>query len=406
MKPHFAFLLPAVTHGHVYPTLPVVRELVLRGARVSYFTPRIPTVAEEVRAAGGEHHTYRSIYRFKERDDEPRSLSWAAFPRRMVADALQAAQELEAPLRALRPDVIVRDFMGIAGHLLGRALGVPTATLYPTYPTNEHFPQRHILPVELPREHPERVEFQKLVEKITARWGVSAFSDEAMFPASSCLNLVFMPRDFHPAGRTFDDRYLFVGPSFGPRARPTATLPPRDRARPLYYVTLGTAFSDRPGFFRLCLDALGLLDGDLVLSIGDHFDPAALSPIPGNATVARFVAQLDVLSECAVLVHHGGMNSVMEALFHGVPMVVAPQIPEQECTAKIITAARLGLAVDPGLGTPEVLRDAVIRVVRDPAIGERVMKMQQIVRGTNGPRDAATALLALAGGDAQGVRAP
>lgn len=386
-------MLQPVTHGHVYPLLPLIRELVDRGARVSFFSPPMQSVAEEVRAAGGEPFSYESIYRFKETDDEPRNVSWAAYPRRIMADAIHAVERLEAPLRELRPDVIVHDFMCTAGRILGHVLGVPTVALFPTYPTNERFSQKHIMPVELPPDHPERVEFQKRVQEISARWGLPPFSDDAMFVPSSLLNIVFMPREFHPAGDSFDDRYLFVGPSFGPRVRPTATLPPRDPSRPFYYVTLGTAFSNQPNFFRLCLEALSSLDGHVLLSIGNHFDASVLGTIPDNATVATFVSQLDVLPGCTVFVNHGGMNSVMESLFHGVPMVVVPQIPEQACTAKMMTDAKLGVAIDPRVSSAEVLRDAVAKVARDVTVTENVRKMQQIIRATNGPRDAATAIL-------------
>ena len=272
-------------------------------------------------------------------------------------------------------------------------LGVPTVALFPTYPTNERFSQKNIMPVELPPDHPERVKFQTRVQEISARWGLPPFSDDAMFVPSSLLNIVFMPREFHPAGDSFDDRYLFVGPSFGPRVRPTAALPPRDPSRPFYYVTLGTAFSNQPNFFRLCLEALSSLDGHVLLSIGNHFDASVLGTIPDNATVAPFVSQLDVLPGCTVFVNHGGMNSVMESLFHGVPMVVVPQIPEQVCTAKMMTDAKLGVAIDPRVSSAEVLRDAVTKVARDVTVAENVRKMQQIIRATNGPRDAATAIL-------------
>lgn len=386
-------MLQPVTHGHVYPLLPLIRELVSRGTRVSFFSPPMESVAEEVRAVGGEPYSYESIYRFKETDDEPRSVSWAAYPQRIMADAIHAARELEAPLRALRPDVIAHDFMCAAGRILGHALGLPTVALFPTYPTNERFPQKNILPLDLPPGHPERVQFQKRVQEISGRWGLPEFSDDAMFVPSSLLNVVFMPREFHPAGDSFDERYVFVGPSFGPRVRPTVPVPPRDRSRPFYYVTLGTAFANQPKFFRLCLEALSSLDGNVLLSIGNQVDPASLGPIPENATVASFVSQLDVLPGCTVFVNHAGMNSVMESLHHGVPMVVVPQIPEQVCTAKVMTDAKLGVALDPRVSSVDVFRDAVASVARDVAIAENVRKMQQIIRATNAPRDAATAIL-------------
>ena len=401
--PHIAFFLPPATHGHVFPTFPVIRELVAKGARVSYFSPPLPGVDAEVRAAGGEFRAYDPIFRFKERDDEPRSVSWAAYPRRVIADAMHVAERLEGTLRDLRPDVIVHDFSCVAGRILGHALARPTVVLYPTFPTNRHFPLTKIVPIDVPEDHPERVAFHRVVQEITARWGLPASTDDEMFVPSALLNVVFMPREFHPAGHTFGESYRFVGPSFGPRATPAATLPSRDRSRPLYYVSLGTAFSNQPDFFRLCLETLSALDGDLVMSIGKHFDRSLLGPVPDNVTLASFVSQLDVLPHCTAFVTHGGMNSVMESLFHGVPMVVVPQIPEQACTAKWVAASKLGVTMDPRERSPKVLLDAVNTAVRDPAIAESVRAMKQIVRASDGPRAAAEAILSLVASDAENV---
>lgn len=395
--PHIAIVMPGA-HGHINPTIAVTRELVEQGVRVSYLFTPLPTleakhIEAELRATGAEVLPYPSRFQFKRDGETPRE-SWAAFPRRMLEDALGITEQIERTLRELRPDLVVHDFLCLAGRFAAHALGLPTLTFYPTYPTSEHFPQSNTVPVDPRPDHPERIAFRELVQVARARWGVPAFTDDALFVPSSRLNIVFMPREFHPAGQTFDSRYLFVGPSLQPRIRVGTALPSADRSLPLYYVSLGTLFSKQPAFFRLCLEALGALPCRVLLSIGDRFDPALLGPVPDNARLASFVDQLEVLAQCSVFVTHGGMNSVMESLHYGVPMVVVPQIPEQVTTARWMAAQRLAIPLDPQVQSAQAVSDAVLAAARDPVLADKVAAMGRIVREAPGYKGAAAAILA------------
>jgi UDP:flavonoid glycosyltransferase YjiC (YdhE family) len=65
------------------------------------------------------------------------------------------------------------------------------------------------------------------------------------------LNLVFLPKAFQPAGDTFDERYLFVGPSTLPRRQATdVPLGHLSTTRPLLYISLGTRFTNPRGAQR------------------------------------------------------------------------------------------------------------------------------------------------------------
>jgi MGT family glycosyltransferase len=246
--PHIAIVMPGA-HGHINPTIAVARELVQKGARVSYLFTPMPTleakfIMAELQATGATVYPYPSHFQFKRDGETPRE-SWAAFPRRILEDSIDIAQRIESTLLQLRPDLIVHDFLCLAGRIAGHALQLPTLTFFPTYPMNEHFPQSHIVPVDPRIDHPDRVAFRKLVQEVTARWGLPAFTDDNMFVPSQILNIAFMPREFHPAGHTFDSRFVFVGPSLQPRIS-VGAAPSAERSQPLCYVSLGTLFSKQP----------------------------------------------------------------------------------------------------------------------------------------------------------------
>src|SRR5207248_6728517 len=83
------------------------------------------------------------------------------------------------------------------------------------------------------------------------------------------LNIVFFPKAFQPAGDTFDERYLFVGPSIVPRNQATDfPLDQLNTERPLLYISLGTIFNNEPAFFKQCFEAWASSGYQVVLSRG------------------------------------------------------------------------------------------------------------------------------------------
>ena len=72
-----------------------------------------------------------------------------------------------------------------------------------------------------------------------------------------------------------------------------------------------------------------------------------------------FLPQVALLERAALLVTHGGNNSVTEALTAGVPMVVLPFSTDQFAGAAAVEAAGLGAALDPNTATSADLASAV-----------------------------------------------
>jgi MGT family glycosyltransferase len=208
-------------------------------------------------------------------------------------------------------------------------------------------------------------------------------------PAS--LNVVFIPREFQPAADTFDERFRFVGPSPGRRESGPGWLPAAD-GRPVLFISLGTAFNERPEFFRMCLQAFGDGVWQVAMAVGDRVDAGTLGPLPANVEVRPYFPQLAVLRRAAVFVSHAGMNSTMEALYDAVPLVTVPQMPEQEANARRVEELGLGRRLDPLALTPERLRAAVDEVTADEGIRANLAAMRTSIRGAGGSVAAADAI--------------
>ncbi|MGW1148837.1 nucleotide disphospho-sugar-binding domain-containing protein, partial [Streptomyces sp. NPDC002454] len=121
-------------------------------------------------------------------------------------------------------------------------------------------------------------------------------------------------------------------------------------------------------------------------------DPDAFGDLPDHFRIFRRVPQLDVLRHAGVFLTHGGMNSTMEALHHGVPMVVVPQMNEQRANGLRVEELGLGRLLSVADTTVESLRENVAGVHADQGIKDRVDALRARMHQVDGPTVAADAI--------------
>jgi MGT family glycosyltransferase len=110
------------------------------------------------------------------------------------------------------------------------------------------------------------------------------------------------------------------------------------------------------------------------MTVGD----VDLGPVPSNFEIRPRFPQLAVLKRASAFITHAGMNSVMEALSHGVPMVAIPMTPEQKSNADRVVELGLGSRRGNDLGA------AVTRVSKDPDIRANLDRMRHVIRESGG----------------------
>lgn len=165
------------------------------------------------------------------------------------------------------------------------------------------------------------------------RFAGELFPPPPSFPVRGDLTLFPIPRWLQPDNPLIDASCRFLGPTIDPDDR-REELDPELAGHlagsdPVVHVSLGTLHSGSDAFWLACFEALADLPVRVVLVVGAHTDAAGLGPAPANTLVRASVPQLEVLRKSAVSVTHGGMNSVLEGLHFGVPLVVVPHQIEQ-----------------------------------------------------------------------------
>jgi MGT family glycosyltransferase len=372
-------------YGHVNPTFPVVQELVKRGHDVIYYLPE--QFKSAVQATGAVFRSYESKLKDRLSMVTSSDMFKGGLPTMMIDESRHVLPQVLGRIRAEEPDCIVYESMCVWGRIAVEVLKVPALTLRPTYAMNERV---FSLMAQQGGQHFASV--REMVGKIDAglaelceMYHTPLLDMRSVFASSGQFCIVFIPKEFQPFGDTFDECYLFVGPSILPRHEESHfPLDKLSDGRPILYISLGTVFNNQPEFFNTCFEAFGEQPWQVVLSRGKHVDPAELGPVPDNFLVAPYVPQLEILPRAHVFVTHGGMNSTMESLYYGVPMVAIPQMIEQAMTAQRIAEMGLGVMLEKEAVNVTTLREAVERVANEASFRERVQSMQRITREAGG----------------------
>lgn len=351
----FFFSLPA--HGHVNPTLPLVRELTSRGHRVLYYD--VEAFREKIEAAGAQFVPIDAYMPPAPEDIDRRAGKDFASLIEMAADlTLSLNERVAQDVAEHHPACVVGDSVCIWGKLLARRHGLPFICSTTTFAFNDQSARLmkrqpgEVLRMLLGMPRMARKLRQLREHGHDAPDVISLIGNDTKTPT-----IVYTSRLFQPMAETFGDSYAFVGPSVMQR------YPRRPHDRPLVYVSLGTVLNNAPDFYRSVLQALSGMACDAILSIGDAVDPAALGPVPGNVRIYPRVNQLEVLAGADVFLTHCGMNSVSESLLCGVPMVLFPQHGEENAVA--IRCEQLGAGLRLKRPSASCIRSALEAVLGD-----------------------------------------
>ncbi|MFD0921705.1 macrolide family glycosyltransferase [Saccharopolyspora rosea] len=373
--------------GHVNPTLSLVEELLRRGHRVTYAVG--PNMLDAVAATGAEVLRLPSEMPAMPPNPQFTPERMATMMQHLMDDARHTFPLLREHFREDMPDAVCYDVATMTGRMLAVELGVPEICLVPNFASNENFSLREAIMSDSTGFDPEMfAEFSRRMEEFSTEMGVPAEPPMSGPPAP--LNLVFLPREFQLAAETFDDRFRFIGPMLGSRA--DQPWQPRDEHAPVLFISLGTAFNNRPEFYQRCMSAFGGTRWQVAMSVGQHVDLDDLGEIPANFDVRRSFPQPSVLRHASVFLSHTGMNSTMESLYYGVPLVAVPQMPEQAANAARAEELGLGRRLDADTVTAEQLRETVEAVAADEAMRARLREMSAALRDCGGAVAGADAL--------------
>lgn len=328
--------------GHIAPTVRLSLFLRERGHRICYVT--LPPYDMFLERLGFECVALEGVDDGNSQDLWSQPTSGWAIKRQLDVAVVDRSSSwghliLQGVVRTA-PDLVICDtcVANATGHAIVQALDRPVVALSP------------YMPIDPPAYRPELV----------------------LCPPEFCT-----PDDVsvHRDGRYYcepsvwrDDHRSHVGQSFEWR-----------REKPLVYCSLGTQSTNYPEARSVLKAVVAAFDGlashQLVVAAAGRYLDVADEVLPENVRVVASVPQLLVLGQADVIITHGGLGTLKEAIMERVPCVVIPFMYDQPANGRRMEYHGIGRMCAPAECSPETIRRLVLEVAADDAMRDRVRSL-------------------------------
>lgn len=391
MSKYLFFNVPA--YGHVNATLPLITELHHQGHEVINYNA--PTFKAVLAPTGACFRSYPDSVHM-EAELTRRAVNLPAVTVGLLNESLRLIPFVVAEIEKEQPDKVIFDGLALWGLQAAILQNVPTVASVTTFfmegvrgiLTWRDFGYilRHSL-TQLPQ-------IIKARHKLVKAYGSAIFPHTYMLPATGDQTVFFTARDFHPNSQLIDESFYFVGPSISPTSRTDLNFPwsALDLNRPKIFLSLGTIYNNRPDFFTAVMHHFKHHPAQFILATGARIEISELQPIPSNFIVQNRVPQIDLLPHVDLFISHGGVNSILESLYFGVPLLIIPQQIEQAINGRFVAQQRAGIVVadTPPYGRFDIeeIQNAVDRLLNTPGYREQAKLISQTLQSAGGYQEA------------------
>jgi MGT family glycosyltransferase len=401
---HFGFMTLNVM-GHLYPMSTLAAELKRRGHLVTFFAfadgePFLTEAGMDCVVYGRE--SFPPGYTKRVTDELSRMKGRRGFlytVELLCGEVTAQLSELPAAVRGAGVDAMVIDQFSLGGSTVAEHLGLPYVHVANALIGNI---EDCVPPISfgwgagggvLARTRNRighalmRKLFQPLRGKLNEKrqaWGLPVYGEFLNERFGTRPQLSQEPRGFEFPRKELPASFHFVGPLHRQESR-VATAFPWERldGRPVIYASMGTLQNGLEWVFRaIAVGCLGC-DGQLVLSLGGNMDPAQFSDLPGDAVVVKFAPQIDVLKRASLCITHAGLNTALESLAQGVPMVAIPITNDQPAVGARIAWTGARRVVPLKKLKEGALRAAVSSVLTDGTYRKSAQRLQAEIAGLN-----------------------
>ena len=152
-------------------------------------------------------------------------------------------------------------------------------------------------------------------------------------------------------------------------------------------MSLGSVLSDFPDdFIRKLMKAFGSVPYEVIMR-----NKEAIPGAPGNVHNMSWVPQNDLLAHpnMKLFITHCGINSLIEAVYHGVPVLAFLFANDNHNNAALVRAKEIGESMLLNDFTADQLTETVIRIISEPKYRNNAKKLGNILKNVklNGSND-------------------
>ncbi len=401
---HFALLCPAVK-GHLNPMTTLGFELLQRGHRVSL----VSTLDAESSAIAANLDFFpigetafplgATSLNIQKLGELSGSAALEYTIELFTNLTLTALKEAPAILRSIGADLLVIDQTSFGGDIIAQQLDLPFVSACCALMLNR---EPGVPPLNLGwRYHPGR--WAKLRNQFGYRLlshltrslpqQLNAERQRLNLPRinnpndnySKLAQVCQQPMVFEFPRTELPDCFHFTGPWASPASRSQVEFPFEQlTGQPLIYASLGTLQNRLFETFSAIAQACEPLDAQLVIALGGGSDPSALPPLAGSPLVVGYAPQLELLQQAQLTITHAGLNTTLESLSNGVPMVAIPITNDQPGVASRIAWTGTGEVVPLQKLTVTQLRQSIMKVLEKASYRNQAQTLQNAIQTSGG----------------------
>ena len=372
--------------GHIIPSFKLACSLKEKGHNVIYVS--VVDLEKMVREQGFDFYPlFDDIYSQGFNRDYKNHISSEVKYNQMVKTHLGKIMngELDAIIKKVNPAlIIVSVFLRMEAILLYYKYGIRPVilTTYLREPKQTFIEECVKVVVALPGD--AAIEIVEYIKGLGVRFSSLR---ELLQPAATFQELIVCPKEFDMNDESAaSETGHYIGPSIL-QQRSIGDKPDFTKIKKgskVIYASLGSFVLYREAcgdFFKKMVQIMRdekMNDFHLILAVGLEFDVAELHPIPENMTVMRWASQIDILKIASLMVTHGGLGTIKECIYYGVPMIVIPLMYDQFRNATLVDHHQVGISKRLEDLSIDALKAAILQVVNDEITMSNIKKMQSI----------------------------
>ncbi|ALB47071.1 macrolide family glycosyltransferase [Clostridium beijerinckii] len=388
-----ALFVNMLGHGHVNPTIGIVRELINRGEDVTYIAGE--EFRDKIEKTGAKFIGHKNLFDLSSLITSSLNLE----TNEKLLNALNTFKEIIEEIFKLdeKFDYIIYDSSFVLGGEVGRVLNIPTISSSSIFAINEKI-IKSLLDLPISQEFKLKMEGAKpKIKEILSSHNYVDFVNELQekynikFPSmvdrsgkKGMLNIVYTSKYFQPYSESFDESYKFIGSSVIDRKEGIDFDLSNNEENKVIYISLGTIFNNSIEFYECCFKAFCNMNVKVIMSVGRKIDISIFKNIPSNFIVRNYVPQLEVLKYADVFITHGGMNSTNEGLYFNIPLILIPQSVDQPFVANRVAELSAGIVIEKNRITPEALNKCVAEILSDDNFKINSEKIGESLREAGG----------------------
>ena len=401
---HFGIICPAAA-GHLNPMTTLGYELKHRGHRVTVLG--IEDARSKVLAAGLE-------FKVIGRSDFPKGATKELFTQLGNLSGFKALQytlnsitnatkvclrDIPEVIKTAGIEVLLVDQAFSAGGTVAEYLELPFISVcsalmlnreikVPPFilPWNYDISWRGILRNRLGYALLDAIEksLQKIINDYRQQWNLSPYYNSNQH-YSQLAQLSQQPAEFEFPRTELPSCFHFTGSYSNPASREPVSFPyEKLTGQPLIYASMGTVQNRLLWIFQMIAEACVGLDVQLVIALGGGASSESLPKLPGNTIVVGYAPQLELLQKATLTITHAGMNTTLESLSNGVPMVAIPITNDQPGVAARIAYTGSGEMIPLKKVRVEKLQKAIKQVLTEDSYKKNALKLQEAIKRAGG----------------------